>query len=224
MNIGDNMPLLIKNSRQIYFTHIPKTGGVSIYENLAKQNVQIKYLVYTDKQMKQYDLSKHKVNSQHFDAIQCAETFDFWNNVPKFTIIRNPWGRTISEYRYSKKQRNDFSGLDDWILKKINQYKKNEFIDDNHIKPQINFITPDTDIFTLDNFEKVEKYLSEHFLQTIRISKIFNASKKLGNLDSDVVPKNVISYRTHEIWENFYSKDIEMYNHMKTSNKLRYKR
>jgi hypothetical protein len=94
------------------FIHIPRTGGVCLKWAL---NAKIQNLDY----MNSHDHSPARARKLLLgDAI--------WNRIYKFTIVRNPWDRTVSLYHHHKTN----LSFEDW-LKTTNVNQTDFFQDDN---------------------------------------------------------------------------------------------
>ena len=77
------------------FIHIPKTAGTSIYTVLSIPQNE-----------KHFYTAAHKIPShQHLTPTQLKPKIPgpIWNNYFKFTVVRNPFDRVVSDYRYLKK-------------------------------------------------------------------------------------------------------------------------
>ena len=109
---------MISDKHKFIFIHIPKCAGSSI-ESILLQNENIN-IDFNKKlplnslsldQQKKYDLgidsAQHKPNSAYVN----------YPSYTKFTFIRNPWSRFVSEYEYFKK----FNRLDISFSEFVNQ-------------------------------------------------------------------------------------------------------
>ena len=106
---------MISYEKKCIFVHIPKTGGASIEKiiwpkrrdrvvgNLWKGYVKPYYNKYQTGGM-QHLLARHIM------AEVGQETFE---KFLKFTIVRNPWDKAVSQYAYLKKRKDlrDFVGM-----------------------------------------------------------------------------------------------------------------
>jgi len=93
--------------------HIPKTAGTSFYNTLLDQydEVAVRRVdisthrgFQVDKE-KRFDLKKiqsAKVIHGHFSLAELKEYFDFSDEIPVITWLRNPTNRVISNYFYLK--------------------------------------------------------------------------------------------------------------------------
>ena len=121
-------PQIYNNLRCIYI-HIPKTAGTSIETCLKDQN-DIEQIVggHTTCQALMY----HKKNEM--------------SNLFTFTVVRNPFDRLLSAYKYMlKMETNDILGNED--IKKCENFKdfvinylNEETISNMHLRPQYEFV------------------------------------------------------------------------------------
>lgn len=180
------MPIIKVNGVLLYFSHIPKCGGNSVYSFLEQFSDSI---VFLDKgftiQKKPWNAS----SPQHIDGFSLNKLFkdknffDFY-----FTIVRDPISRFKSAFMFQKYVENKIS-KDIPINEFVSLIKeKNSLFGycDNHFLPMIHFLMPNTNykIFKIEkDFEYFKKWIEE---------KIY---KKSINLEM--------------IWENSSTKEIK---------------
>ena len=88
----------ISHEKKIIFVHIPKTGGTSIEYVLGlhgdKQHIGI-----TPYRYQELDLEHlYGGHLQHLSAMEIKNLLPtFFNDYKKFTFVRNPWDRMVSE-------------------------------------------------------------------------------------------------------------------------------
>ncbi|RWM43344.1 MAG: sulfotransferase [Mesorhizobium sp.] len=88
------------------FIHIPKNGGTSIEDAIWPDRVSRT----ADQYWKNPELNRHqKEGLHHLTAAQIrseigAETFD---SMFKFSLVRNPWDKAVSQFLYTKTWRRD---------------------------------------------------------------------------------------------------------------------
>ena len=77
---------MISHKHQCIFIHIPRTGGTSIEHWFLNHTMGNKNLPL-----------------KHLTAPQAKLIYkDYWNDYYKFSIIRNPYNRFVSMFRYQK--------------------------------------------------------------------------------------------------------------------------
>jgi hypothetical protein len=142
------MPIFSNQNEYILFIHIPKCGGSSI-EKVLKKHSQHMFLFYADE--------KHEFpcNPQHFQYNLLRHLTPKVDVTPSFAIVRHPLLRIISEYKYKQRLLNKKGKPSGTIAKEISNYFKDysfdPYIHDNHIRPQIEFVSANTRIFKLEN-------------------------------------------------------------------------
>ena len=67
-------------------------------------------------------------------------------------IVRNPYARLISEYRWRQALTDvELSPFDEWANQHLDRYEKQPFELDNHIRPQSAFVGKKVEIFKLED-------------------------------------------------------------------------
>lgn len=181
------------------FIHIPKTGGSSImtclYENRKDNWIR----------------DKTRINHDFFSYLKSKNNI---SNVDKlFTVVRNPYTRTISYYfhflrvhhrrknfRYYRYTFTDFLNLinsKNYNLKNTPMifYDQTEYLLDNKKK------LFDGKIFNYEKFEEIETYLNK------KIPKI-----NVGNYTKDDFLK-IYNNKNIESVKKIYARDFEMLNY-----------
>lgn len=143
------MPVFLKGERSVLFIHIPKSAGSSI-EQVGYCNGWNETFSMRGRELK--DLGFFKSTPQHLHLSVLREIFDLdaFDNV--FTVVRNPFSRIKSEYYWQRAQGLTGVAPDYWLQDTFSRYMENNYLYDNHIRPQVEFL-PDTnnsDIFKLE--------------------------------------------------------------------------
>jgi hypothetical protein len=97
----------LPNGREAIFVHIPKTAGTSLKRALGFPRV---------------GKAKGKYRKHHtIPEMQQIIPAEVWERAFKFAIVRNPWDRMASYYRFMKRKaaekfgREDFPDFDRWL-------------------------------------------------------------------------------------------------------------
>lgn len=145
------MPVFIKDERYVLFPHVPKTGGTSI-ERLFHRNGWNMFL----RDAKVGKGSMHYVrrcSPQHMHAALLREVIDLSRVDLCFMVVRDPIARFRSEYAMRQKDpsRTDAASVEAWAERILARYERNPYALDNHIRPQHEFLLPDTEVFRLED-------------------------------------------------------------------------
>lgn len=92
-----------------------------------------------------------KCSSQHMHA-SMLETFlniDLFDYV--FTVVRNPVHRIISEYKWRIKRDIAKDGFNAWYKATRQEFEKDNFFSDNHMRPMHEFVTKKCNVFKLED-------------------------------------------------------------------------
>lgn len=149
------MPFIQHQNRNILFVHIPRTGGTTV-EHWMRQHGELRLFTFGVP-------SFSKVTPQHYRYADIAELlgdnyFDY-----AFTIVRNPFDRLASEYKLRAKLAADsfWGGLPKfpaWLESQLEALQKNPFTQDNHLRPQWDFVSDKVKIFKYeDGLENIFK-------------------------------------------------------------------
>lgn len=129
------MPISYKH--KIVFIHIPKTGGTSITNGLG---------------IEQLKENLHGTEYSHFTSNEIKEAYPkIWKKFFKFTIIRNPFDRLVSEWAYQGKR------------KPFKEFALSLYMTTaTHYVPQYKFINDDEiTVFRFEEFSKIIDFLEK---------------------------------------------------------------
>lgn len=152
----------VNKDKNILFVHIPKCAGSSIAKTLGmkpydshKKNLDVLYGIDDDGLVLQ---------SMPFDYYSKYLDDDYINKCFKFTVVRNPYSRAVSDFKWSNRGQKDFYSFLRSIkstramsscehLLKYNQFHT------NHMLTQSYYIQSDK--FKLDKIIKIENITQE---------------------------------------------------------------
>lgn len=207
------MPIDI--DKKILFIHIPKTGGTTIEKiifNLSLKNTEENYKKLFGRKNNN---DGSVIQYQHLTYNEIINNYDFnLDKFYKFTFVRNPYDRIVSEFFYQQQNKVPFlkniekMNFKDFlyaILNRewINNIKENEgFIKSNivHILPQYKFIYVNDNVFSSNTNLKIFKF--ENFLKGV--SQIF---KDLNMEMIDKIPHHLKSI--HNYYLEYYDDECK---------------
>ena len=137
------MPIFRFRDKILLFIHIPKTGGTSVEKVLSdaggvealRDSVLIPGMPCTP---------------QHFHAAILESLLPRGLCDFAFTIVRNPFDRLASEYKMRVLGPDRAIGFDDWFEVVLRRHARNPFVNDNHIRPQHEFLIDGADILRFE--------------------------------------------------------------------------
>jgi len=188
-----NSPVKNGENSDFVFIHIAKTGGTSVVHVTGR--AFRKHL--TVKEVIRY-IGKKK-----------------WDSVYKFTVVRNPWAKVVSQYKFrtktnkSKMKENPIS-FKDWVIK---VFKEN---DDFYYKcrpllfaPQVFWLKNYDGIIDVDNIIRFEN-LNEEFSE---VAKHIGIDSDLPHLNSTKRSKYTDYYdeETKKIVADWFWEDIKTF-------------
>jgi len=115
------MPLARIGSKLIYFAHIPKCAGSSVEDYLEERFGLLAFLDRT-----------------HLDAAASTQ----WS----FAVIRHPLSRAVGAYRFQAEVEGTIAegmGFGDWLRAEAAKRDMDPFRNDNHLRPQVEFLPPE---------------------------------------------------------------------------------
>ena len=164
------------------FIHIPKNAGTSI-EDIAKEH-DIGWGRFEDLPL--YNDSK----------INCS----FWHNPepervynrPAFCVVRNPYSRIISEYRYSTKDRNrSTKRFNDFIRNMFKELTSDPYKFDCHWVPQTYYTRKCDHVLKFENLVDDFGKLMRLYNLPLKMEKATNVSKGLNFTVQDISRVNL---------------------------------
>tara|TARA_B100001750_G_C15384369_1_gene534128 strand:+ start:169 stop:810 length:642 start_codon:yes stop_codon:yes gene_type:complete len=211
------MSIVISNKSKFIFFHLPKNAGTSVSDLLLRnenfyysriciskilKNFTKKDNIFFDSYEKKLLFFRSHETLKYMESVLSPKIF---NDYYKFAVVRNPFGRFVSRYNYTKKNFNN------------NDLKFNEFLQ-KHIKS--NYMTDRQYEFLLNNKNQigVDKILRfeniNNDLETIS-DKIKVNLKDFNKLNSSTFDnyRDYYDDDTKRIVEKFCKKDLDYFNY-----------
>ncbi|MEI9932241.1 MAG: sulfotransferase family 2 domain-containing protein [Rhizomicrobium sp.] len=203
------MPFIRVHDCNILFVHIPRTGGTTV-EHWMRGLGDLKLFSYSTPRFS-------KITPQHLRYADICELlgdgyFDY-----SFAIVRNPFDRLASEYRLHalQAQKNGIwkgaPRFSTWLENKLDSYSKNSWAEDNHIRPQWEFLSKAVKVFKYE--DGVLTALAEVARQ-IGVPAPAEIGHELAT--SDVDAKAIFDIPDVERAVAFYARDFEHLGYSKT--------
>ena len=193
------MPVFTKENQKILYVHVPKTAGSSVLSLFKENGYEVSYFDEGSK-----NPYKGLCGAQHIHYNLIKEEFDLKDFTYIFSIYRDPVERIISEYTWRcSKGGQRYPSLKYWVELMFDWYDKNNYINDNHIRPQNEFYFKTCKVFNFDDISNLNKKLSVD----IGLDNKFPLKKE-----------NTSSYRYNltqhceSLIKEFYNKDYEWFN------------
>ena len=164
--------MVICHQKKCIFIHIPKTAGTSI-EQFIKDNGQ--------NHIELIGVSNNR-SMHHYTAHELKNIFPtLYNNYYKFSIVRNPYERLLSEYYWTPVPNLGFkSGRKkaDFLYHVINIVKNNKYNENiyyDHFLPQYCFICNNNKKLVIDQLFKYEDliWVSQYLKKKLEINSDF---------------------------------------------------
>ncbi len=133
------MPVFVRGETKLLFIHIPKTGGTYIEDLFRANNFQVHF--WKPKRL----LPIEAISPQHYHATILASIFELETIDGIFASVRHPFDRLISEYRM--REPDSQTPFEKWANENIDNASLNRTHLDNHLRPQSEFLLPNTHIF-----------------------------------------------------------------------------
>ncbi len=192
-----------KKKAKFTFIHIPKTGGTSIENSLYINGINVGRFANKKKVLFQRD--KYKC-----DSLWHIPYKKFVNN--SFCIIRNPYERIISEYKYRKISNTGNCNCEKFLLftkNKLKTFEKKPSVNDCHYIEQNTFSEKADVVIFFENLKKrVGKFLNK-FNVTIKLTKD-NSQEKFCKKDQ-YLNVSCIDNELGRVINRIYFKDFKKF-------------
>ena len=183
------MATFYTSTKKILVIHIPKTGGSTV----------TRFLI--DSGFKKKLFPRERVNHLHYNLYKKhvdLDSFDFM-----FTIYRDPIKRFLSHYKWIQRQTRMNLTADQFCNKILSDYKKNNYVHDNHIRPQHEFICEGMNVYNFNDLSYLPTMLSDKL--DFKFDRKLPHEKKSTYLSTDVLSESSIDKLT-----SFYKEDYSI--------------
>ncbi len=138
------MPLFRNQDKIIYYAHIPKTGGSSVER--ALKDAGAKTALHFPKRLGYSNSTPQHMHAEIYENFVPAQFYDF-----AFTIVRHPIDRLLSEYKWRLKLKQTKLDFNSWANTGLKKYRDNNYLMDNHIRPQYEFIGENVKVYKFED-------------------------------------------------------------------------
>ncbi|WP_026820794.1 sulfotransferase family 2 domain-containing protein [Arthrobacter castelli] len=202
------MPIFKKDGRNFLFVHVPKTGGTTIENVFRDSGYQVLYL---DGKMGREAVNHvRRCTPQHMHAEMLQTNFRLERFDATFMMVRDPLNRFKSEYIW--RNRKGLKGVDaesvnSWGAKAFRKYRTDNFLFDNHLRPQVDFYVPGSNVYYFETgMQFVVDDLNRRFGLDVgpNIPRLKDGQKETGFSSKDVVVSPKMETAVKEFYEADY--------------------
>lgn len=199
---------MLSHADKTIFVHIPKTGGQSVETAFLKRHglswPERAPLLLRPRAPDESgpDRLAHLYAREYVELGFVEQAL--FDRYFKFTVVRNPWARAVSEYKYERKIAGP--SFEHFIVAALREGKP--LANDRHIVPQVTYLRGKDGSVLVDRIIRFER-LGEAFAEVT--TELFGAPLPLPRRN---VAKNRTDYRayynetTRTIVEEYYREDI----------------
>jgi chondroitin 4-sulfotransferase 11 len=205
------MPFFVKYN--CLFLHIPKTGGTKICNDIIKA-----YKEEEEEEEEEFIKIYHPKDSFEFshatvDMIKSLMPKEY-DEAFKFTIVRNPYDKILSEFFYRKeygyhkgfnKSKDKFNQFIHYLYKNFDTIMQMPHIEKSHFIEQHKFVDENVVIFKFEKFNQIINFLNNKFNFKISNEKINHTDHEHFSIYYDPDSRN-------KIYE-LYKKDFLKFNY-----------
>lgn len=183
-----------RENQNFVFIHINKTGGMSIGKALGL------------------------VEKRHFTALEYKDHLSIrrWNKRFKFSIVRNPWDKVVSQYFHRVKTNQ--TGLGDnlidfqkWVKLTYGEQNPKYYDDPKYFIPQLNWLTNEKGEIIVDFVGRFENLENDFQLICERIGR--HVDLPFVNKSEHREYQFYYDDTTKEIVRKWFEKDIDLFNY-----------
>jgi len=127
------MPLYRHKTNTVFFVHIPKTGGSTIERMLQEAGAAQALKSPLGK-----GFGRCTLQHMHADLYTGFVEPGFYDL--GFTVLRNPYARLASEYRWTTRKDRRRPSFDRWLRQALKHHLRDPYHGDNHFRPQADFM------------------------------------------------------------------------------------
>lgn len=147
------MPVFVADDRRVLFIHVPKTGGTTVERMFRASGWRMRFHATKNSEPEVRPL--RRCTPQHFHGALLAEMFALHRFDFRFLVVRHPIARFRSEYLHRARKHGrpalDAGSVGAWADGAFRRYRDNPYVHDNHLRPQVEFVVPDTEVYRIED-------------------------------------------------------------------------
>jgi hypothetical protein len=233
------VPIFKRNDKIGFYAHIPKTGGSSVTKFLKEfgcfvfldgQNISqiknfsgiVKYNNFLKSIHRGSPCTPQHIHNYFYNHVMDMSKVDF-----TFSVVRHPEERIISEFYWSNctftTDSKDASGLTKydkskwvktndfslWLKNSYECYHKDNYVWDNHLRKQSDFIWHDMKLFKFEDINEVPNYINEKMGAPYSEIKMPYTNKSRNKTEINIEKED------KKILEEWYKDDYDLYHSIK---------
>ncbi len=197
--------MVVNRDKKIIFIHVPKTAGTTI-EWMLDMELSLENF---------YGIENGKA-LQHLLARDIKKKIKDYDEYIKFTVVRNPYDRFISEYKWCEMDGHGFikcESIDEFLsyvekVVKRNKYDENVYID--HLIPQYEYVYDKKGELLVDYVGKYEELedVFNYMRKNLKVTK-----EEIYKLNETKKYKVILNKEQKDRIYNLYKKDFELFNY-----------
>ncbi len=203
------MPIFYKDSLKVLFVHIPKAAGSSVTSFFMRSGYELSYLDTGNLSSK---LNKNRLMSpQHMHSNPLREIFKLNTFDLIFSITRHPVERLLSEYKMRVGDMQNHKKFippspDEWIQNYFELFEKDNYILDNHLRPQYEFEVDNHVFFKIE--DGLDKEWSKKISDLLGDKSLSEKPISTSNKSREPSQSLKVSKETLQLIKNFYKRDF----------------
>lgn len=207
------MPIFTKDDRAVLFVHVPKTGGTTLERLMIRAGWSMGLHATPSTEPPEH-FRMRRCSPQHYHGALLQELLHVRRFELRFLVVRDPVARFRSEYAFRRSEPGAGSAeaVNAWAKESLDRWPVSPYLRDNHLRPQHEFLVPDTEIYRLeDGLDAIVEHLNDAFglglgsPSGIRRFKHSGAGSTLAS--SEVEIDAALGARLRE----FYARDFEVF-------------
>jgi hypothetical protein len=142
------LPLYVKDGKSVLHMHVPKTAGTALRAFFQRNDFREELFDGGGPQSLNH---LRRCAPQHMDAAQIMALLRPARIDFVFMTVREPLSRAVSEYRMQLREIRNVPALPQWFMQMTRDFLENNYLAENHIRPQSDFWLPNCHIFRVED-------------------------------------------------------------------------